>query len=102
MKSKRLGFLFLLLCAHFISSLDLGSKGKEVPVDMNGNSHHTDDGVKHDELVMSKEGKGKGAYGGENNRPPSTKKSKATSMFLNIPNVVISVIITNIILVFYF
>ncbi|KAK9069849.1 hypothetical protein SSX86_010245 [Deinandra increscens subsp. villosa] len=106
MKSNKLVFIILLLCAQFISSLDLDSKEVKVPINMNGNSYGKQEVVKHDELVLSKASKGKGAYGGQNNRPPSTKKSKATSMLLNepgyMPNVVIGVVITNIILVFDF
>ncbi|KAI3763247.1 hypothetical protein L1987_53701 [Smallanthus sonchifolius] len=106
MKSIRLAFIFILLCAHFISSLALESKEEKGPVDMNGNSYGREDGVKQDELVLSKAGKGKGAYGGQNDRPPNTNKSKAVSTLLHEPtymlSIGVSVIITNIILVFCF
>ncbi|KAM0066293.1 hypothetical protein Hdeb2414_s0002g00047011 [Helianthus debilis subsp. tardiflorus] len=104
MQSKRLGFLVFLLCVHFLSSLAFESQEVKLPIVMNGNSYGGEDGVKHNELVLSKAGKGKGAYGGQNNRPPVTKKSKGASMLLNelgyMQNIVISVITATIILVF--
>ncbi|KAI3806941.1 hypothetical protein L1987_22859 [Smallanthus sonchifolius] len=106
MKSKRLAFIFILLCAQFISSLALESKEEKGPVDMNENSHGREDGVKQDELVLSKASKGKGAYGGQNDRPPNTNKSNSVSTLLHKPTYIssvgVSVIITNIILAFCF
>ncbi|KAM0066294.1 hypothetical protein Hdeb2414_s0002g00047021 [Helianthus debilis subsp. tardiflorus] len=105
MKSKKLGFLFLLLCVQLISSLAFESQEEKVPIDMDGNSYGRVDGVNHDEIVLSKGSSGKGTYGGQNNRPPNTKKSQAASMLLNelgyMLKVVISVIvITNVILIY--
>ncbi|KAK1413159.1 hypothetical protein QVD17_34927 [Tagetes erecta] len=108
MKYKRLAFIFLLLCAQFIFSLALELKEKKGLVDTNRSIYGQEDGVKRDELVLSKSSKGKGAYGGQNDRPPETdtRKSKAVSMLLNNPTymskVGVSVIITNVILVFCF
>ncbi|KAK1436759.1 hypothetical protein QVD17_02541 [Tagetes erecta] len=113
MKSKKIGFIFLILCAQFIFSLAFESQGKfflenkeKVPIDVNGNNYGGEDAVKHDDLVLSKSGKaGKGTYGGQNNQPPNTKQNKAASMLLTesgyLPNIMMSVIITNIILIFY-
>ncbi|MFS7910038.1 hypothetical protein Hanom_Chr02g00101581 [Helianthus anomalus] len=70
---------------------------------MIGNNYVREDGVKRDELVLSKAGKGKGAYGGQNDRPPNTRKSKAVSMLLKEPAYMskVGVIIINIILVYF-
>ncbi|KAI7746864.1 hypothetical protein M8C21_022242 [Ambrosia artemisiifolia] len=91
MKSKSLAFIFLLLGAQYISSMAFDSKGykeEKGQVNMNGYNYVRVDGVKRDELELSKTTKGKGSNGGENDRPPDTKKSKAVSMLLNEPTYV--------------
>ncbi|KAI7730541.1 hypothetical protein M8C21_025758 [Ambrosia artemisiifolia] len=85
MKSKSLAFIFLLLGAQYISSMAFESKEEKGQVNMNGDNYVRVDGVKRDEFELSKTTKGKGSNGGENDRPPDTKKSKAVSMLLNEP-----------------
>ncbi|KAF5817125.1 hypothetical protein HanXRQr2_Chr02g0049351 [Helianthus annuus] len=103
MKSKSLAFIFLLLVAQYISCLAFESKEEKGSVHMKGNSYVREDGVKRDELVLSKAGKGKGAYGGQNDRPPDIRKSKAVSMLLKEPAYMskVGVIIINIMLVYF-
>ncbi|KAL8237789.1 hypothetical protein R6Q59_018870 [Mikania micrantha] len=107
MKSKKLGYLLLLLlCAQFISSLAFESQEDKASINMNRSSNGDEDGVKPYGLVFSKTGKGKGTYGGQNNRTPNTNKSSATSMLIKqhgyMSNIFVCVIITNIIQGFYF
>ncbi|KAI3684389.1 hypothetical protein L6452_33612 [Arctium lappa] len=99
-----LAFFFLLLCAQLIpSTLALESIDKKVTTGLNEYSYKKDS-VKRDDLVLSKASKGKGSYGGQNDRPPDTKKSKAVSMLAKAPayisNVGIGAIIMSVVIYF--
>nr|XP_043637771.1 uncharacterized protein LOC122608743 [Erigeron canadensis] len=75
-------FFFILLCSQFTSNLALESKAEKDIIDMNGGSHSRKEGLKQEELVVSKATGGRGSSGGQNNRPSDTKKNKATSMLI--------------------
>lgn len=71
---------------------------------MSENGYNGDDGLKRDQLMLSKASKGKGTYGGQNDRPPSTKKSRAVSILSKPPvyisNTGIGGVVVSMILVF--
>lgn len=62
------------MCVNHVEKKDM--------VNMNVNGYGKEESVMRDALVLSKASKGKGSYGGQNDQPPSTKKSKAISMLI--------------------
>ncbi|XP_071733401.1 uncharacterized protein [Rutidosis leptorrhynchoides] len=82
MKFHKVIFFLFLLCAQFLSNLALESKEEKNAINLKWNDHSRENDVKHDELVLSKASRGKGASGGQDTRPVDNKKSKATSMLI--------------------
>nr|XP_043637539.1 uncharacterized protein LOC122608502 [Erigeron canadensis] len=106
MKSKILAFFFLVIFSQFICGLAFQLNEETHTTHKNGNSIDRKDGVKRDVYVSSKANKGKGSYGGQNNRPPNTKENKAVSMIVTKPACIsymgMSVILMCMMLVFDF
>ncbi|CAH1419061.1 unnamed protein product [Lactuca virosa] len=105
MKSPMLlAFFFILLCVQFLSNLALESQEEKGTPSLSENGYNGDDGLKRDQLMLSKASKGKGTYGGQNDRPPSTKKSRAVSILSKPPvyisNTGIGGVVVSMILVF--
>ncbi|KAI3737475.1 hypothetical protein L2E82_27479 [Cichorium intybus] len=96
-----LAFFFILLCTQFLSNLALQSHEEK---DTRHTPSSSGNDVKHDELVLSKASKGKGSFGGQNDQPPSTKKSRGVSILSKPPayisNTGIGVLVIYTILVF--